>query len=123
MLLDRILSEIEPGTEIPKPDAHGAFRLKGSGVRREERAVIYTIPNHRDPSRPYEKGITASELEKAHEELVKSGQLTHAWFKSHLPGCAREGRCNFTTIGGLLKLLRLAEYVERGVYQQVSVSI
>lgn len=31
--------------------------------------------------------------------------------------CAKEGACNFTTIGGLLELLGQAERGERGVYR------
>jgi hypothetical protein len=118
MLLERILSEIKPNTVIPKPAARGDFRIKGVGHRRGEPALIYTIPNHNAPNRPYEKGINASELDAAYRELIRTGRLTRAWFDQYLKSCASEGPCNFTTIGGLLVLLGEAEYAEPGVYRR-----
>ena len=57
-----ILAEIErkigPGTIIPKPQARADFIVKGWSVRRGERALIYTIPNHKAPTKPYQKGVT-----------------------------------------------------------------
>jgi hypothetical protein len=45
-----ILAEIErkiiAGTIIPKPQGRADFIVKGWGVRRGDRALIYTIPNH-----------------------------------------------------------------------------
>ena len=119
MLLDRIRKEIAPATEIPKPAARAPFRVKGEGMRRGERAIIYTIPSHAATSRRHEKGITGSELELAYAELVRSGSFTRDWFNEHLQACAKEGACNFTTIGGLLQLLGEAEYVERGTYRRI----
>lgn len=120
MLIDRILSEIKPGTEIPKPAARAPFRFKGEGHRRGERALVYTIPNHNPSHRPYEKGVNASELECAYRERIDSGRLTRKWFNQQLSKCAREGPCNFTTIGGLFELLGEAEYAKRGVYRRRS---
>jgi hypothetical protein len=119
MIITRILTEAPPGTVIPKPDARRPFYVKGRGTRRGEPALIYTIPNHRDPRHPYEKGVTANEFEAAYGELLATGELTHRWFNEHLSACAAEGPCNFTTIGGLFQRLGLAEYVPRGVYRRV----
>ena len=116
-LLDEILASFPPGTEIPKPEAKAPFRIKGEGVRRGERALIYTIPNHSDPSRPHEKGVTASELESAYEQLLAARRLTRTWFNDYLYECAAEGSCNFTTIGGLFELLGDAEYRGRATYR------
>lgn len=88
-------------------------------MRRGEPALIYTIPNNRNPQKPYEKGITATEFERAREELVRSGQLTRPWFLERLPRCIDEGECNFTTLGGLLVLLGEAVYEGAGVYLRV----
>lgn len=117
-LLDRILNACKPGTEIPKPRARSPFTVKGEGRRRGERALIYRIPNHARPAAPREKGITASELDRARDELLESGHLTLSWFNEQLPGCAREGACNVTTVGGLLVLLGEAEYSGSGVYRR-----
>jgi hypothetical protein len=116
--MDRILREIKPGTEIPKPAALFPFRFQGKGERRGQRTVVYTIPNHKDPTRPSKKAVTESELDYAHRQLLSAGRLTREWFKKHLPDCAKQG-CNFTTVGGLFVLLGEAEYQERGVYRHV----
>ncbi|SRR6266568_6765914 len=119
MTIERILKAAPPGTVIPKPAATRPFRVKGVGRRRGERALIYTIPNHSDPKHPYEKGITASEFATAYKRLTDFGELSHQWFRQHLPACATEGSCNFTTIGGLFQRLGVAAYERRGVYRKV----
>jgi hypothetical protein len=116
MLEKRIRSVAPPGTIIPKPQARKAFRVKGDGTRRGRPALIYTIPNHSDPARPYEKGVTYGELERAYAQLQRTGTLTTTWFKTHLPDCYAEGSCNFTTVGGLFELLGEAAYEQRGMY-------
>lgn len=103
---------------IPKPAARAPFRVKGWGMRRGGDALIYFVPNRRDPSVPYEKGVTSRELRAAYHQLMNAGELTHQWFDRRLPGCAAEGSCNFTTIGGLFVLLRAAEYAGPGVYRR-----
>ena len=118
MILDRILQEISPDAIIPKPAARESFTIKGEGRRRGERALVYRIPNHSDPEKPHEKGVTATELEDAHTELIRTGRLTRTWFNDQLSACADEGACNFTTIGGLFILLGEAEYAERGIYRR-----
>ena len=118
MVIDRIRKIAPPGTVIPKPEAREEFRVKGNGTRRGEDAIIYTIPNHSNPARPHQKGVTASELERAHRRLMEAGEFTHLWFRKHLPACAAEGSCNFTTMGGLFELLGDAQYEQRGVYRR-----
>ena len=117
MIIERIRGSILSGTVIPKPGAKADFIVKGWGERRREVALIYRIPNHNNPGRPYEKGITASEFETAFSELKSSGQFTRAWFNAHLSKCAQEGGCNFTTIGGIFELLSEAAYSGRGIYE------
>ncbi|NOX42703.1 MAG: hypothetical protein GXP19_03085 [Gammaproteobacteria bacterium] len=104
------------GMEIPKPEAKMPFRIKGIGRRRKEDALTYTIPSHSPKSENYVKGVTFSEFESAYAELKRSGVLTREWFNLELQGCAKEGSCNFTTIGGVFELLGLAKYSERGTY-------
>jgi hypothetical protein len=116
VIAERLRASIDAGRLIPKPEAKSDFVVKGWGKRRGESALIYQIPNHSNPSKPYEKGITVAEFEKAHAELVKSGEMTRDWFNRNLPDCAKEGGCNFTTIGGIFELLGEANYSDRGVY-------
>ncbi len=109
MIVDT-LAKIEAGTVIPKPRAKGEFVVKGWGTRRGEHALIYKIPNNKNPDRPYEKGITVSEFKQAYEEIVKSGEFSSKWFKKNMNECSKEGSCNFTTIGGIFEMLGLAVY-------------
>ena len=104
------------GKEIPKPEAKAPFRIKGLGVRRGQEALTYTIPSHSKKSKYYVKGITIEEFEKVYSQLVKNGIFTHQWFNAQLSDCAKEGSCNFTTIGGIFELLGIAKYAERGKY-------
>lgn len=117
MIADRIRESIVSGTVIPKPEAE-ANVVKVWGKRRGETALVYCIPNHGNPSKPHEKGVTESEFEKAFSELKDSGEFTRAWFNKHLPNCAKEGACNYTTIGGIFVLLGEATYLSRGVYER-----
>lgn len=112
----RIRQQVLPGTVIPKPEAKADFVVKGWGRRRGEPALVYTVPNHRNPSRPYEKGIAISEFESAYAQLRTSGRFTRQWFNVHLPECAKEGGCNYTSIGGIFQLLTEAQYASRGLY-------
>ena len=118
MIIDRIQQVAPPGTVIPKPRATGNFIVKGIGIRRGERAIVYTIPNHREPNNPHEKGVNASEFERAFQELTRTGQFTRQWMKEHLTNCFQDGGCNFTSIGGLFELLGEAYYIGPGVYRK-----
>ena len=101
--IERELREkITPGTLIPKPKAKGGFIVKGWGIRRGENALIYLIPNWTEPTKTHQKGITTSEWKQAIERLT----------------CAKEGSCNFTTIGGIFELLGYAYYAPPGVYRK-----
>jgi hypothetical protein len=117
-ILAEIKSKITPGTIIPKPQARGDFIVKKVwGDRRGEDALIYTIPNHNTPSKPYQKGITVSEWVQAFEHLTDTGDFSRSWFERSMPACAKEGGCNFTTIGGIFVNLRYADY-DRGTYRR-----
>lgn len=117
-----ILAEIETklvtGMKIPKPKSQADFVVTGWGVRRNERALIYAIPNHKTPTKPYRKGIMESEWIQAFEQLIKAGDFSRKWFKDSMPACAKEGSCNFTTIGGVFEVLGYAAYA-RGNYRRL----
>lgn len=119
MISDRIRLNVRPNTVVPKPEAVADFKIKGWGNRRGQEALIYFIPNHKDPGKPYQKGITTTEFTAAYNELIKSGELTRHWFNSKLPACAKEGGCNFTTIGGVFQLLGIASYAGNGSYLRI----
>ncbi|HHF3171029.1 TPA: hypothetical protein ACPJ1O_004410 [Vibrio diabolicus] len=91
----------EVGRVIPKPEAKADFVIKGIGRRRGEEALIYRIPSHSEKAPFYEKGVTLSEFQLAYSHLRESGYLTRTWFNKNLSACAKEGACNFTTIGGV----------------------
>lgn len=116
MITDRIKQEIRPGTVIPKPETTRPYEVKGWGCRRGRPALIYKIPPRAAGRKPAEKGVTDQEFESAYEVLNSSGEFTRVWFNENLPRCAKEGSCNFTTIGGIFALLDVARYLERGVY-------
>ena len=103
----RKLQLLSPGTVIPKPAAKAEFTVKGWGKRNGEYALIYLIPNHRDPQKPYQKGITTGEWEQAYRRLLTTGEFTREWFDAHMLRCSIEGSCNFTTIGGIFSLLAM----------------
>ena len=118
-IVERIRAEVPPGTAIPKPYT-GDYLTKGWGRRRGRPALVYRIPNLRDPKHPHEKGTTDSEFTLAYDQLNDTGTLTREWFNRNLWGCAQEGSCNFTTIGGVFELLGEASWAERGVYRRTT---
>jgi hypothetical protein len=111
------LQAIPSGTIIPKPAAREDFVVKGWGKRRGDSALVYFIPNHKHPEKPHQKGVNLTEWKLAFDRLVAEGEFSREWFDGTLPECAFEGGCNFTTIGGLMCLLNVARYAERGVYR------
>lgn len=110
------LEALPSGTPIPKPTSPDSSRIHRWGVRRGERAIVYAMPNHSNPAKPHQKGVTVAELRSAYARLVDEGTFTRDWFERNLSECAREGACNFTTIGGLFGLLGVAEYLCAGTY-------
>ncbi len=117
MIFEKIINNCPPGSIIPKPRAKKEFLIKGVGTRRGEEALIPYIPNNKNPNKPYQKGITRSEFEKAYQELMEKGIFTKKWFDIYLSDCSSEGSCNFTTVGGLFQKLGLVEYVSPGIYK------
>ncbi len=113
-LLDQ-LRALLPGTIIPKPRAVDDFKIRGWGKRNSEIALIYLIPNHNNPDRPYQKGVTAGEWQQAYRRLTSAEEFTREWFKANMPRCASEGSCNFTSIGGTLSPLGHAHYDGRAL--------
>lgn len=116
--LTQKIKSLSAGTVIPKPESKNDFTIKGLGKRRGEAALIYRIPTNNPKKYPngHEKGITFTEFYKAYNVLQKMGNFTREWFNKNLPGCAEEGDCNFTTIGGVFQLLGIASYSSSATY-------
>ncbi|MYG68416.1 MAG: hypothetical protein F4206_17045 [Gammaproteobacteria bacterium] len=86
-ILDLIERRIKPGTVIPKPQGRGDFVVREWGARRGERALIYSTPNHGNPSRPHRKKITVSEWRMASSQLFRTGKFTRKWFQENMVDC------------------------------------
>ncbi|MBN1316134.1 MAG: hypothetical protein JXA42_11715 [Anaerolineales bacterium] len=115
-IIHEIKVKIASGTVIPKPEAKADFKVKGWGMRRGEEALIYLIPNHKKPNKPYEKGVNINEWKVAYDRIENGQDFSRDWFIRNMPECNKEGECNFTTIGGIFEKLDLI-YYERGVYK------
>ena len=116
MIIEQIKAKAKPGVIIPKPEAKSDFVVKGWGKRRGEEALIYLVPNHKNPGRPNQKGINISEWEKAFSRVMSGEDFSRRWFEQNMTACFDEVDCNFTTIGGVFQLLDLVDY-EPGVYK------
>ncbi|MHC1740138.1 MAG: hypothetical protein AB9897_03390 [Anaerolineaceae bacterium] len=113
-IIQEIKDKIPAGTVIPKPDNKADFIVKFWGLRAGEEALVYQISNHSNPDKPYEKGITISEWQRAYRQILFDSSMDRDWFERTLKSCAEEGDCNFTTIGGIFQRLGLVDY-ERGI--------
>jgi len=120
MIIERIKSDIRPGTIIPKPQSAREYRVVGWGQSRGEDALVYSIPTRSSGRKPSTKRIKISDFQAAYDVLVKTGGFTHSWFEENLPDCAKDGSCNFTTIGGIFELLGEAQYGHRGAYRRAT---
>ena len=114
-----VCTAFERGTEIPKPAARHPFRIKGLGMRHGEQAIVYFVPSKDGVRIVTEKGVTKSELWDAYSNLLRTNEFSRAWFNNNLGRAAREGPCNFTTIGGLFELLNIAAYKKKGIYKRL----
>jgi len=64
------------------------------------------------------KTCSTSNFKAAYDVIVKTGEFTYDWFEDNLPDCAKDGSCNFTTIGGIFELSGKAQYAGRGAYRR-----
>lgn len=116
--LKQKIESLPAGTVIPKPESENDFTIKGVGMRRGEEALVYRIPTNNPIKYPrgHEKGVTFTEFYEAYSVLQETSSFTREWFDENLPECAKEGGCNFTTIGGIFQLLGIASYSEPATY-------
>jgi hypothetical protein len=112
------LRSLPIGMPIPKPKGSEEFKIKRWTISRSgpgEDALVYTIPSRQAGKKPSTKNIRISEWKAAFERLQVNGKITTKWVNERIPRCA-SGGCTFTTIGGILCKLKLAEYERPGVY-------
>lgn len=110
---------VDKNSRIPKPETNNEFKILRVGIRRNQPAIIYSIPSHINENIHYEKGITYSEFSSVLNELFNTGYVTRTWFNDNLPECAKEGSCNFTSLCGILELLGYCKYSEKGKYEAI----
>jgi hypothetical protein len=91
------------------------YTIKGPGKRHGGEAIVYLVPNRKDPDKPFQKGFAASELRRAYQRLLSSGEFSRAWFESEMKECAKGAPCNFLAIGAAFVGLKLANK-ERGMF-------
>jgi hypothetical protein len=99
------------GAKLPATE----YTIKGLGVRHGEEAIVYLVPNRKDPDKPSQKGFGASGLRCAYQRLLSSGGFSRSWFNSEMKECAKGAPCNFLAIGAVFVGLQLADK-ERGVF-------
>jgi hypothetical protein len=85
------------------------YTIKGLGKRQGEDAIVYLVPNREDPTKPFPKGVSASELRSAYGRLLSSGEFTRRWFNSAMRECAKCAPCNFLAMGAVFVGLKLAD--------------
>jgi hypothetical protein len=103
MIFQQII-KISPGKTI----SGTKYIVKGIGQRWGEPALVYRIPS-RTGKRLSEKGITKSEFEKAHSQLVTEGRFTRKWFNENFVTSSTEP-CNFAAMGGVFVMFGIADY-------------
>lgn len=116
-IIERIRSEIRIGMSIPKPISDRNYQVIGWGKSRGEDALIYSIPSRSHDRKQSTKRLRLYDLKLAYEVLLNTGEFSRQWFNKNLPDCARDGGCNFTSIGGIFEMLGEAEYADRGIYR------
>ncbi len=122
-LIDRIRATVPVDTWIPKPESTGKYKVVGWGESRGEEALVYEIPAEAGSLKASRKRVTASAFELSFSALQTAEGFTKSWFDEHLPDMARDGACNFTTIGGVFILLGEALYASRGRYAKIEPEI
>jgi len=110
-----VLTMLDIFREAVRAFPHGAklpgtgYTIKGPGKRQHEDAIIYLVPNRENPTKPSQKGVSASELRSAYDRLLSSGEFTRRWFNSAMNECAKCAPCNFLAMGAMFVGLKLAD--------------
>jgi hypothetical protein len=102
------------GASIATARSCSEHRLEHCGGLRER--LIWALVGRGTVS-----AITAMRPSRPLEQLTNAGDFSRSWFEQSMPACAKEGGCNFTTIGGIFELLGYAVY-DRGTYRNTGPS-
>jgi len=113
-IFSQAVSAFPPGATLPET----AYVVKGEGKRHHEKAIVYYIPNSKQPTKPDEKGFTSSELCHAYSQLLSAKEFTRAWFNTEIESGKFSGGapCNFLAIGAVFVGLGLATK-QRGLFR------
>jgi hypothetical protein len=110
-IFQEAMKAFPPGANLPGT----GYTIKRFGKTRGGDAIVYFIPNRVNPKKPYQKRFAASDLQRAYEQLLSTGQFTRVWFSSGMKECAKDGPCNFLAMGAIFVGLKLADK-EPGVF-------
>lgn len=91
--------------------------IKGEGESRGEKALVYCIPNNKNPKKPTTKRVTKSEFIKAYKQLCENGEFTKPWFNNNIT-CKKDGGCNFIMMGNIFLEIGEATFYKRGVFSR-----
>ena len=119
MIWNLIKETIKPGTIIQKPKSKKKYHFLGCGVSRGEESFVYELPTNPNTKRSSKKRIPCSAFNEAYKILLKNGEITKTWFASAFPKVNADGGCNFTTLGGVFQIIKLAEWINAGTYRRL----
>jgi hypothetical protein len=113
-IFSQAVSAFPPGARLPGT----AYVVKRCGKRHHEEAIVYYIPNSKQPTKPDEKGFSSSELCHAYSQLLSTKEFTRVWFNSEIERGKFSGGapCNFLAIGAVFVGLDLATK-QRGLFR------
>jgi hypothetical protein len=117
-IIEKIKKNVKPGTIIPKPRAKHNFIVKGFTTSKGEEALAYFV-NNKNSKIPSEKRVTFSEFVKSYNQLIDNGEVSRKWYSDTFPDINYQDPCNFTTVGGIFILLKLAYYKKPGIYSKI----
>lgn len=115
-ILHDIIQLVNENARVPKPKSSEVYTLKRIGISRGKKAVVYEIPKKIKSKQFSEKRIPLDVFEAAVHQIKTKGILSKTWFKQTYPDIDADGSCNFTTLGGVLELLKIVIYKQPGYY-------
>jgi len=115
MIINQIKNNIKEGDVIHKSKTNKKFIVRGWGKSRGENALFYLIPNSKNSNKPYPKGITESDFEKAYQQIIKNGIFSRKWFNQNMMESKKVSPCNFIIIGSIFERFDIATH-EYGTY-------
>ena len=95
--------QIPTGTTIHITRVKGKYRFIGIRPhRKKNKAIIYSIPNRKNPRTPNFKGFQSKEADEAWAQLIKRKKISRKWFERYLPELVSEGPCYWSAFYGII---------------------